>query len=210
MNKKKLYESIMATIAKEVKKALNENYKVTDAKDLKNLYNKTLREYNLSEREFEDLMYVVNSDNHVNSYRLRKLIEELEMFNGFVPNMPLYRGCSDEELKIINETQNFPTCTVSFSESKEAASHFGKNIIEIRTDAPLFCYHKFLGDYYTSMKLIDPDIYEMEDGDDMIEAAETELEWICSNLHNIKPTDEPGVYILEKCFNIKRPIYKKD
>ena len=51
---------------------------------------------------------------------------------------------------------------------------------------------------------------EMEDGDDMIEAAETELEWICSNLHNIKPTDEPGVYILEKCFNIKRPIYKKD
>ena len=54
MNKKKLYESIMVTIAKEVKKALNENYKtIRGAEDLEDLYYKTLRKYRIDDYEFE-------------------------------------------------------------------------------------------------------------------------------------------------------------
>ena len=206
MNKKKLYESIMTTIAKEVKKVLNEKYKtIRGAEDLEDLYDKTLRKYRIYDGEFEDLMYIVHSDKHVYSEDLKYLIEKLQKRKGEIPVMHLYRGCSDEEFNKINKTGFSPVPTLSFSENKNLANHFGNNIIEIISEVPLFCYHKFLGEYFTSMKKVDPEEFEAEDGEYMIETAETELEWICTNSYKFEQTDKPNIFILKMGPIIPKP-----
>lgn len=179
---------------KDIKDFLVESYKTTKASDLEDLFNKFMRRYKLNEQELENLFYLVHSDNHIYE-GLKKLIAKVQK-NGRIPEIHLYRGCSDKEYKSITETGFSNVETLSFSESKEMASEFGNNVVEIVAEVPMFCYHEFLGDYFSSIEVIDPEEFDATDGETMIETAEEELEWICTNDYKFVPYN--GIFKLTK------------
>ena len=62
----------------------------------------------------------------------------------------------------------------------------------------MFCYHKFYGEWYTALKEADPDEYDSVDGDYMIESAEEELEWICTNDYKFVPDGDLKFKLVNK------------
>lgn len=159
--------------------SINENYTAVNAKDDEDMVKQFAKLYKISDNDIETLLYVVHSDDHVEK-QLKPLITKLQK-NGEVPEMTLYRGCSDKEYNAIIKTGKSPVATLSFSEDKNLAKDFGENVIEVEVDVPMFCYHKFMGDWYATLKKVNPHEYDSVDGDFMIETAEEELEWICTN-----------------------------
>lgn len=164
---------------KDFKHFINEAYTAIKAKDDDDMVKQFAKRYKISDSDIETLLYVVHSDDHVGP-ELKSIIAKLQK-NGEVPKMTLYRGCSDAEFEAIKANKHSIVDTLSFSEDKNIAKRFGKNVIEVEVKAPMFCYHKFLGEWYTTLKNVNPDEYDSVDGDFMIEGAEEELEWICTN-----------------------------
>lgn len=164
---------------KDFKHFINEAYTTLKAKDSEDMVKQFAKKYKITEDDIDTLMYVIHSDDHVGS-ELKSVIAKLQK-TGEVPKMTLYRGCSDVELEAIKANKHSIVDTLSFSENKNIAKSFGKNIIEVEAKVPMFCYHKFLGEWYTTLKNVDASEYDAVDGDFMIESAEEELEWICTN-----------------------------
>lgn len=164
---------------KDFKHFINEAYTALKAKDSEDMVKQFAKKYKVSESDIDALLYVVHSDDHVGA-ELKSVVAKLQK-TGEVPKMTLYRGCSDAELEAIKANKHSIVDTLSFSEDIKIAKSFGKNIIEVEARVPLFCYHKFLGEWYTTLKNVDASEYDAVDGDYMIETAEEELEWICTN-----------------------------
>ena len=156
---------------------------IVKASDFNELYEKTLRKYHINDEEFEDLMYIIHSDSHVASDDLKRTVNKFIKNNkiGEVPKIPLYRGCSDKEYNDIISKHISPVDVMSFSEDQNIAKKFGNNVIEIISDLPLFCYHKFLGGYLTAMEQVDYDEFDGEDGEYLRNSAYEEAEWLCPN-----------------------------
>lgn len=164
---------------KDLQEYVNEAFTAIKAKDYEDMVKQFAKKYKVSESDIEALLYVVHSDDHIGA-KLKSVVAKLQKI-GEVPKMTLYRGCSDVELEAIKANKHSIVDTLSFSEDIKIAKSFGKNIIEVEAKVPLFCYHKFLGEWYTTLKNVDASEYDAVDGDYMIETAEEELEWICIN-----------------------------
>lgn len=180
---------------------LNEFYNTQNLKNSEDLAQYFEKIYKINDDDFDLLFYCIHSDDHVGE-NLKPIIAKLQK-NGDIPKMNLYRGCSDEELESIKTTGKTIVDTLSFSEDKNIAKGFGKNIIEIESTVPMFCYHKFLKNWYTALRSIDPDEYDAVDGDFMIESADEELEWICTNDYKFislpdKSSDNTTYFKLER------------
>ena len=158
---------------------LNEFHNTQNLKNSEDLAQYFEKIYKIDDDDFDLLFYCIHSDDHVGE-KLKPIIAKLQK-NGDIPKVNLYRGCSDEELESIKTTGHSFVDTLSFSENKNIAKGFGKNVIEIESQVPMFCYHKFLKDWYAALQTVEPDLYEATDGDFMIESVEEELEWICTN-----------------------------
>lgn len=162
---------------KSLKGYICENIK---ANDLESLYIDFCKKYKINEDEFQQLFYVIHSDEHLGN-DVKRLISKMVSKNGELPSCVLYRGCSKKEFDSIVRTGKSPVLAMSFSEDKEVASEFGECMIEVESRKPMFCYHRFIREYYESMKDIDEEAFEMEDGETQIVLADKELEWICTN-----------------------------
>lgn len=158
---------------------LNEFYNTQNLKNSEDLAQYFEKIYKIDDDDFDLLFYCIHSDDHVGE-KLKPIIAKVQK-NGNIPKMNLYRGCSDEELESIKTTGHSFVDTLSFSEDKNIAKVFGNNLIEIESHVPMFCYHQFLKDWYTALQSIDQDEYDSVDGDFIIESADEELEWICTN-----------------------------
>jgi hypothetical protein len=167
---------------------------VKNAKDMDDVYNAFKTFYKVDDDELDNLFYLVHSDNHIYE-GLKELINKIQK-KGDIPKTTLYRGCSDKEYNAVTNTGKSPVETLSFSESEETAKQFGKHIITVSVEAPMFCYHEFLRVYYSKLKELDPEEYDGCDGDEMISAADEELEWICTN--DYKFVQDGSVFKLTK------------
>jgi hypothetical protein len=163
-----LIETVKLVLTKEV---INEN---TSA-----IYNKILDDKSLS----SFLNYLVHDKSHVmgNVNSSPQLEKVLQLVKNKKFNKPLYRGLYNEQLKDFSEGKIYQFNRYqSFSEKIGIAKTFSKNnlIIKANSSTHGFNYAKFLVHTYKVMKKNDPDQYDGEDGDYMIQSALEEAEWI--------------------------------
>lgn len=147
------------------------------------LQDKIKRLLGISTSNLEDVFAAIGDDAHAENLQsvVNKIIAN---GNGEIPRKTLYRGCSASEYNNILKygTSKISRC-LSFSESKEMASTFGKHLIAARFKFPIFPYYKLYKYYFLSLKKsLTED--EWKDFDDMtgaqygIDLATHELEWI--------------------------------
>lgn len=147
------------------------------------LQDKIKRVLGISTSNLEDIFAAIGDDAHTENLQnvVNKIIAN---GNGEIPRKMLYRGCSISEY---NSILNYGTPKIgrclSFSESKDIASTFGKRLIAARFKFPIFPYYKLYKYYFLSLKKSLKE-YEWKDFDDMtgaqygIDLATRELEWI--------------------------------
>lgn len=147
---------------------------VTNIKDFKKYILKESFKYNFTSEQEQELMFLVHGKEHITerTSKINALEKALKDYKE-ISSKPLYRGCSDEELNMIL-SKNPVNYYLSFSEDINIAKKFGKNIITLQNGKG-FCYYKYVIKYYRNMDL---DLYEIVDGDSMVQALKTELEWI--------------------------------
>lgn len=162
---------------KSIREYIYENIK---ANDLESLNKKFCKKYKINDDEFQQLFYIIHSDEHLGN-EVKQLISKMVKKNGELPSTVLYRGCSKKEFDDIVRTGKSPVLTMSFSEDKEVAGKFGDCLIEVESRQPMFCYHRFIREYYESMRDADEENFDYEDGEFQIELVDKELEWICTN-----------------------------
>lgn len=169
---------------KQKLKMLSEAINVIKARNYESLCNKIARMYGITEDEMETVLYMVHSDDNVgNDDELKQIVEKMQK-KGVIPPKVLYRGCSKYEYETIVKTGRSPVYTLSFSESLKIAKRFGPYVVAIKPEIKMCCYHQFLRDFYGNMKTIDPDEFESVDGNEMLDTADEELEWFCTNNYN--------------------------
>lgn len=147
------------------------------------LQNKIKRVLGISTSNLEDIFAAIGDDAHTENLQnvVNKIIAN---GNGEIPRKILYRGCSISEYNnILNYGTSKISRCLSFSESKDIASTFGRRLIAARFKFPIFPYYKLYKYYFLSLKKSLKE-YEWKDFDDMtgaqygIDLATRELEWI--------------------------------
>lgn len=147
------------------------------------LQDKIKRVLGISTSNLEDIFAAIGDDAHTENLQnvVNKIIAN---GNGEIPRKILYRGCSISEYNnILNYGTSKISRCLSFSESKDIASTFGKRLIAARFKFPIFPYYKLYKYYFLSLKKSLKE-YEWKDFDDMtgaqygIDLATRELEWI--------------------------------
>lgn len=147
------------------------------------LQDKIKRVLGISTSNLEDIFAAIGDDAHTEN--LQNMVNKIiANGNGEIPRKILYRGCSISEYNnILNYGTSKISRCLSFSESKDIASTFGKRLIAARFKFPIFPYYKLYKYYFLSLKKSLKE-YEWKDFDDMtgaqygIDLATRELEWI--------------------------------
>lgn len=116
------------------------------------------------------------------------IIKLINNSNTEIPSVTLYRGCSDFEYNnIISTGRAGINKVLSFSENKNLASTFGRNLIAAEFKAPAFPLYKLALCYYNSLRkslapleLEDEDLleYGITDLSGLISMSEDEAEWL--------------------------------
>lgn len=147
------------------------------------LQDKIKRVLGISTSNLEDIFAAIGDDAHTENLQnvVNKIIANGK---GETPRKILYRGCSISEY---NSILNYGTPKIgrclSFSESKDIASTFGRRLIAAKFEFPIFPYYKLYKYYFLSLKKSLKE-YEWKDFDEMtgaqygIDLATRELEWI--------------------------------
>ena len=147
------------------------------------LEDKIKSELNISDSALEDIFAAIDDDSHTENLQavVNKIIKSGK---GEIPRKTIYRGCSVAEYNnILNNGSSKISQCLSFSESKEVASTFGKRLIAANFEFPIFPYYKLYTYYFMSLKKSLTE-EEWKDFDDMSDAqyginlALSELEWI--------------------------------
>lgn len=147
------------------------------------LEDKIKSQLNISDSDLEDIFAAIDDDSHTENLQavVNKIIKSGK---GEIPRKTLYRGCSVAEYNnILNNGSSKISQCLSFSESKEVASTFGKRLIAANFEFPIFPYYKLYTYYFMSLKKSLTE-EEWKDFDDMSDAqyginlALSELEWI--------------------------------
>ena len=147
------------------------------------LEDKIKSQLNISDSALEDIFAAIDDDSHTENLQavVNKIIKSGK---GEIPRKTLYRGCSVAEYNnILNHGSSKISQCLSFSESKEVASTFGKRLIAANFEFPIFPYYKLYTYYFLSLKKSLSE-EEWKDFDDMSDAqhginlALRELEWI--------------------------------
>ena len=147
------------------------------------LEDKIKSELNISDSALEDIFAAIDDDSHTENLQavVNKIIKSGK---GEIPRKTIYRGCSVAEYNnILNNGSSKISQCLSFSESKEVASTFGKRLIAANFEFPIFPYYKLYTYYFMSLKKSLTE-EEWKDFDDMSDAqyginlALRELEWI--------------------------------
>lgn len=147
------------------------------------LEDKIKSELNISDSALEDIFAAIDDDSHTENLQavVNKIIKSGK---GEIPRKTIYRGCSVAEYNnILNHGSSKISQCLSFSESKEVASTFGKRLIAANFEFPIFPYYKLYTYYFMSLKKSLTE-EEWKDFDDMSDAqyginlALSELEWI--------------------------------
>lgn len=177
-NKKYMFESLVCY------KSTGEFIKANGEDEIISiLQDKIKRLLGISTSNLEDIFAAIGDDAHAENLQsvINKIIAN---GNGEIPRKTLYRGCSASEYNNILKygTSKISRC-LSFSESKDIASTFGKHLIAARFKFPIFPYYKLYKYYFLSLKKsLTED--EWKNFDDMtgaqygIDLATRELEWI--------------------------------
>lgn len=147
------------------------------------LEDKIKSELNISTSAFEDIFAAIDDDSHAEDLQsaVNKIIKAGK---GEIPRKTLYRGCSVAEYNnVLNHGSSKISQCLSFSESKEVASTFGKRLIVANFEFPIFPYYKLYTYYFHSLKksLTEDEWKEYDDITDAqhgIDLAMSELEWI--------------------------------
>lgn len=177
-NKASMFESLVCyKSAGEAIKANGEDEIISILQD------KIKRVLGISTSNLEDIFAAIGDDAHTENLQnvVNKIIAN---GNGEIPRKILYRGCSISEYNnILNYGTSKISRCLSFSESKDIASTFGRRLIAARFKFPIFPYYKLYKYYFLSLKKSLKE-YEWKDFDDMtgaqygIDLATRELEWI--------------------------------
>lgn len=147
------------------------------------LEDKIKSELNISDSALEDIFAAIDDDSHTEN--LQAVVNKIiKAGKGEIPRKTIYRGCSVAEYNnILNHGSSEISQCLSFSESKEVASTFGKRLIAANFEFPIFPYYKLYTYYFMSLKKSLTE-EEWKDFDDMSDAqyginlALSELEWI--------------------------------
>ena len=147
------------------------------------LEDKIKSELNISDSALEDIFAAIDDDSHTEN--LQAVVNKIiKAGKGEIPRKTIYRGCSVAEYNnILNHGSSEINQCLSFSESKEVASTFGKRLIAANFEFPIFPYYKLYTYYFMSLKKSLTE-EEWKDFDDMSDAqyginlALSELEWI--------------------------------
>lgn len=147
------------------------------------LEDKIKSELNISDSALEDIFAAIDDDSHTEN--LQAVVNKIiKAGKGEIPRKTIYRGCSVAEYNnILNHGSSKISQCLSFSESKEVASTFGKRLIAANFEFPIFPYYKLYTYYFMSLKKSLTE-EEWRDFDDMSDAqyginlALNELEWI--------------------------------
>ena len=147
------------------------------------LEDKIKSQLNISDSALEDIFAAIDDDSHTEDLQavVNKIIKSGK---GEIPRKTLYRGCSVAEYNnILNHGSSKISQCLSFSESKEVASTFGKRLIAANFEFPIFPYYKLYTYYFLSLKnsLSEEewrDVDDMSDAQYGINLALRELEWI--------------------------------
>lgn len=147
------------------------------------LEDKIKSELNISDSALEDIFAAIDDDSHTEN--LQAVVNKIiKAGKGEIPRKTIYRGCSVAEYNnILNHGSSKISQCLSFSESKEVASTFGKRLIAANFEFPIFPYYKLYTYYFMSLKKSLTE-EEWKDFDDMSDAqyginlALSELEWI--------------------------------
>lgn len=147
------------------------------------LEDKIKSELNISDSALEDIFAAIDDDSHTEN--LQAVVNKIiKAGKGEIPRKTIYRGCSVAEYNnILNHGSSEINQCLSFSESKEVASTFGKRLIAANFEFPIFPYYKLYAYYFMSLKKSLTE-EEWKDFDDMSDAqyginlALSELEWI--------------------------------
>ena len=147
------------------------------------LEDKIKSELNISDSALEDIFAAIDDDSHTEN--LQAVVNKIiKAGKGEIPRKTIYRGCSIAEYNnILNHGSSKISQCLSFSESKEVASTFGKRLIAANFEFPIFPYYKLYTYYFMSLKKSLTE-EEWKDFDDMSDAqyginlALSELEWI--------------------------------
>ena len=147
------------------------------------LEDKIKNQLSISDSALEDIFAAIDDDSHTENLQtvVNKIIKSGK---GEIPRKTIYRGCSVAEYNnILNNGSSKISQCLSFSESKEVASTFGKRLIAANFEFPIFPYYKLYTYYFMSLKKSLTE-EEWKDFDDMSDAqyginlALNELEWI--------------------------------
>lgn len=136
-----------------------------------------------NEEVSEFLSYLVHDKDHVmnNKTDVKELDFVFDITKNYKTPVVLYRGLYEEEERdfIVDKFFNFYRYS-SFSENIEVARSFStsKDILKINSSVKGFCYHSFLTKVFTDLKNIDFDEFESQDGQEMLDTADEEKEWI--------------------------------
>lgn len=147
------------------------------------LEDKIKSQLNISDSALEDIFAAIDDDSHTEN--LQAVVNKIiKAGKGEIPRKTIYRGCSVAEYNnILNHGSSEISQCLSFSESKEVASTFGKRLIAANFEFPIFPYYKLYTYYFMSLKKSLTE-EEWKDFDDMSDAqyginlALSELEWI--------------------------------
>lgn len=147
------------------------------------LEDKIKSQLSISDSDLEDIFAAIDDDSHTEN--LQDVVNKvIKSGKGEIPRKTLYRGCSVTEYNnILNNGSSSISQCLSFSESKEVASTFGKRLIAANFEFPIFPYYKLYTYYFLSLKKSLSE-EEWKDFDDMSDAqysinlALRELEWI--------------------------------
>ena len=147
------------------------------------LEDKIKNQLSISDSALEDIFAAIDDDSHTEN--LQAVVNKIiKAGKGEIPRKTLYSGCSVAEYNnILNNGSSKISQCLSFSESKEVASTFGKRLISANFEFPIFPYYKLYTYYFMSLKKSLTE-EEWKDFDDMSDAqyginlALNELEWI--------------------------------
>ena len=150
--------------------------------------------YSFTPDQEQELMFLVHGKQHIGE-RTNKIVALEKALKEYseVSDKPLYRGCSDQELENILNGKPI-NYYLSFSEDINIAKTFGNNIVTLQNGTG-FCYYKYAIKYYRNMDLVS---YEISDGDFMVKALKTELEWIFPINSKFDIIDKTNLIIQQK------------
>ena len=147
------------------------------------LEDKIKSEIGISTSALEDIFAAIDDDSHAEN--LQAVVNKIiKAGKGEIPRKTLYRGCSVAEYNnLLHHGSSKISKCLSFSESKEVASTFGKRLIVANFEFPIFPYYKLYTYYFLSLKKsLTADAWkeydDMADAQYGIDLAMRELEWI--------------------------------